>query len=227
MTTTISLSSVEAGIQITRDNYSWSSSMGVAAGPISFGFRASGPTYSGILNWSQDNAQEMAAAKAALGLWADVARITFTEANPGGYTDNATILFGNFNDPNSAGRAEAYTPKTQNLSFSSYQGDVWMNLAQDPYTNDGFGSVNFKTFLHEIGHALGLEHPGNYNATPGVTITYANNAEYIEDSRQYSVMSYFQASETGANHVYNGTTIYASTPLMDDISAIQRITART
>jgi serralysin len=36
-------------------------------------------------------------------------------------------------------------------------------------------------------------------------------------------MSYFNASNTGANHVYNGQTIYASTLLMHDIAAVQRL----
>ena len=47
------------------------------------------------------------------------------------------------------------------------------------------GAYGFGTLIHEIGHALGLQHPGNYNAGPDVDITYAANAEYIEDSRQY------------------------------------------
>jgi serralysin len=36
-------------------------------------------------------------------------------------------------------------------------------------------------------------------------------------------MSYFGASNTGANHVYQGQTVFASTPLLHDIAAIQRL----
>ena len=79
------------------------------------------------------------------------------------------------------------------------------------------------TLFHEIGHAIGLQHPGDYNAGPDVDITYDGNAEYIEDSRQYTVMSYFQAAETGADHVDGVTTIYAATPLLHDIAAVQRL----
>ena len=44
--------------------------------------------------------------------------------------------------------------------------------------------------LHEIGHALGLAHPGSYDVTQG-NPTYAANAVYREDTLQYSVMSYW------------------------------------
>ena len=78
--------------------------------------------------------------------------------------------------------------------------------------------------MHEIGHSLGLPHPGDYNAD-GSDITYANSAAYYQDSRQYSIMSYFDATSTGANYVPPGqTSSYSSaTPLRDDIAAIQAI----
>ena len=69
-----------------------------------------------------------------------------------------------------------------------------------------------------MGHALGLSHPGNYNAAPGVDLTYANNAEYYQDSYQYTIMSYFASSNTGAVR-----TGFAATPLAHDIAAIQSI----
>ena len=44
-----------------------------------------------------------------------------------------------------------------------------------------------------------------------------------KNSLQYTIMSYFDASNTGADHVDGGETIYASTPLLDDIAALQRL----
>ena len=64
---------------------------------------------------------------------------------------------------------------------------------------------------------------GQLQCRPGVTITYNDHAEYIQDTKQYSVMSYFSASETGADHVDGGTTFYAATPLLHDIAAVQRL----
>ena len=70
--------------------------------------------------------------------------------------------------------------------------------------------------IHEIGHAIGLDHPGNYN---GGNPTYSANAAYVQDSRQYTVMSYFDAEETGARHY----DTYAATPLLHDIAAAQAL----
>lgn len=73
-----------------------------------------------------------------------------------------------------------------------------------------------QTLTHEIGHALGLSHPGNYNAGNG-TPTYDNSADYAEDTRMYSIMSYWSEKYTGADHQGH----YSVAPLIDDISAIQ------
>jgi serralysin len=219
------LDPIAAGAQITRHGYHWGSALGSATGPITFGFRSSAPTYNSTSNerstFSAFSAQEVAAAEYAMQMWAHLANISFSEVNPGGYTNSATILFGNYFSNTDNAQAFAYFPSSNNQNFSSAQGDVWLNIKYEHTTNLFAGSYDLNTILHEVGHALGLEHPGSYNAGPGQTITYGNSAQYIEDSRQYTVMSYFSASNTGANHVYNGQTIYASTPLLDDIAAIQ------
>ena len=40
--------------------------------------------------------------------------------------------------------------------------------------------------LHEIGHALGLSHPGQYDAGSGTPLSYAANAELAQDNRQHT-----------------------------------------
>jgi serralysin len=223
---TVHFSIDQAAAQITYDNYSWSATIGASYGPLTFGFRSSAPTYNDSTSnpqgtFSMFSATEMAAAEQAIKAWAADAHVTFTEVNAGGYTNSAAILFGNYHSTTDGAQAFAYYPgSTSSLSAA---GDVWLNTAYESTTYLPFGSYDYLALMHELGHTLGLEHPGNYNAGPGQTITYANSAQYVEDTQQYTIMSYFDASNTGANHVYQGIHYYASTPLLDDIAALQRL----
>ncbi|MBW7974504.1 M10 family metallopeptidase C-terminal domain-containing protein [Bradyrhizobium sp. BR 10289] len=221
-TPTLHKSTTEAAQQITRDNYSWSSSLGTGA-TISFGFRTSAPDYTVngrdvVGTFTAFTSQEQAAARAALSLWSSVANITFTDL---GNTNNATILFGNYSSSTDNSEAFAFNPVTKTTASTGnnrWEGDVFMNTYYASTTNVDPGTYEFMTFIHEIGHALGLEHPGAYNAGPGQTITYDNNAEYVEDTRMYTLMSYFDESFTGGSF-----SVYDETPMLHDIAAIQRL----
>ncbi len=226
MAPTTHLSAAEAGAQITRDNLHWGDALGAAAGPISYGFRQGPPSYNSSSNergsFSQVSGAEKAVVETAMRLWSNLANITFAEVNPNGYTNAAAILIGNYHNAGDGAEAFAYYP-FNDQSPTSAQGDVWLNVADRALLQPRAGSYQYLTIEHEIGHALGLQHPGDYDAEPGVSITYDASAQYVEDSRQHSIMSYFGASNTGATHVYQGQAVFASTPLLHDIAAIQRL----
>jgi hypothetical protein len=104
----------------------------------------------------------------------------------------ADIVFGQNNqNGTSAGYAN---PPQQSGSHAQY-----LFLASDQSTNGTFvnGSYGLTTLLHEIGHTLGLKHPGNYNAggggAPGPYLPKAT------DNRRYTMMSYYGAPGSSAN----------------------------
>lgn len=78
-------------------------------------------------------------------------------------------------------------------------------------------SFTFFAYIHEIGHALGLGHPGPYNSA-----TEANRADdlFSHDSWQFSVMSYFSQS---TNTNIDASDAYPITPMIADIVAIQNL----
>ena len=104
----------------------------------------------------------------------------------------ADIVFGT-NNQGGTSAGYAYLP---NRSGNHAQ---YLMLANDQTTNSTFtnGSYGLLTLLHEIGHTLGLKHPGNYNAggggAPGPFLSKT------DDNRRNTIMSYYGASGLSAN----------------------------
>lgn len=184
-------------------------------------------------NFSTFNADQMMMARKTIGLWADLTELQFKETKSG----DADITYAN--TYTGGAQAYAYLPfgdtsdqyYKDNYDFAQagrLSGDVWI---------DGFVSSNFfpvtnsyyatTTMIHETGHALGLSHPGDYNALDPdgnpVPVTYVDQAEYAQDSLQYSIMSYFDGYETGAQFIDFQLLnfAYPSTPMIHDIATIQ------
>lgn len=75
-------------------------------------------------------------------------------------------------------------------------------------------SYSMQTYIHEIGHALGLGHQGYYNGSAN----YGTDNIYTNDSWQLSIMSYFSQSE---NTQTDASEALLLGPMMADIIAIQ------
>jgi Ca2+-binding RTX toxin-like protein len=143
----------------------------------------------------------------------------------------------------SGGGTYASTWKYNNPSQSNYAGlseypiarvEVWFNSNWSTHDQDSdlflngqpvFGSYGFITYLHEFSHSIGLSHPGEYNADQG-GISYSASAVFAQDTRKYTIMSYWQAYADGSGTDHYGSDNiwkYASTPLLLDIAALQAI----
>ncbi|MGJ8625869.1 MAG: M10 family metallopeptidase C-terminal domain-containing protein [Sulfitobacter sp.] len=198
---------------LIRSDASWASAPATAV-TVTWSIRTSGSEPSGGNPFVAPSAAQIGAIDAVMDYIAGVSGLTFTQVNEGGTSNDATMVFGAY-DANDGSGAYAYYPGSTDSSANA--GDVWLNNNSGSTTSLPIGSYSYFVLLHEIGHALGLAHPGDYNAAPGVSITYANNAQFIEDSHQYTVMSYFDESNTTTS--VGG---YPDTLLLHDLLAIHQ-----
>ncbi len=179
-------------------------------------------------NFAAFNDAQKAATREVMLSWDDVIAPSLVES----HINQADITFGNLASAPTT-QAYAYVPRNVlssnpviNAQVLDVGGDVWISASQASNFQLDEGRYGLQTIAHEVGHALGILHPGGYNAAPGLSITYAANAEYAQDTRAYSIMSYFEANNLpGARHFdfHLSTTAYSGVPLIHDILAAQRI----
>lgn len=199
--------------------YDWNQLAGNIRGTgttLTYSFRDSMTYASANGTFSKCTVAEMNAVSEILTMFSEVCGLNFNRVSPTGYSNNAQIVIANYSQPGSSAGAYAYLPSN---SADSSGGDLWLNTAAVNPNAITKGAYSWFAIMHELGHALGLSHPGDYNAGSG-SPTYSNAAQFIQDSEQYTIMSYWGGSNTGQSP---GAFATAYTPLLLDIYELQTL----
>ncbi|WP_267902382.1 M10 family metallopeptidase [Chachezhania sediminis] len=152
------------------------------------------------VNLSALNSTAKATALQALEAWEQVTGLTFVQAS------SAKITFAT----NQSGAfATSSTMGNEIISSKVNVNNTWQS----------YGDYYLQTYIHEIGHALGLGHAGNYNGSAD----FNTQAVFANDSWSMSVMSYFSQTQ---NPNINFSYSFTATPQLADIVAIQNLYGR-
>ena len=146
-------------------------------------------------------------ARAAMEAWANVTGINMVETT----ANNADIMF--VNDDNAGAYCSWDYVSGGYINQSTVNIPTWW-ISGDEYDLD---SYSFQTYIHEVGHALGLGHAGIYNGTATYNPNGGGGNHYLNDSWQATVMSYFSQTE---NTYVTGSYSYVVTPMTADIVAV-------
>jgi Ca2+-binding RTX toxin-like protein len=128
--------------------------------------------------------ESQAGAIRAMQLYADVSGLTFYES--------ADVNVSHINFMHEIGSANGGGWSV----YPSAGGGNHVNVGHVPWeVGMEAGSYALNLMLHEVGHAMGLAHPGNYNGS----VSVHSDADHYNDSGQYTNMSYWNETVTGAN----------------------------
>ncbi|SFC18041.1 Peptidase M10 serralysin C terminal [Polaromonas sp. OV174] len=174
------------------------------------------------------NGVQMQAARDALQAWAHVSGLSFqevAETSSGSTVGDIRIAF------SSAGGAGVWGHAYEPTAGFASSGDVWLNTGASAATQGDWspGRYNFMAMMHELGHALGLKHPGNYNvggggeSSPFLPASLDNNRETVMSYTSITDNLFRQVTYGAGLPKFNYLEVQPDTPMILDIAAIQAL----
>ncbi len=164
---------------------------------VTFSFASELPSYADAddpenQGFSPFNAEQQDAARAVLARIASEYNITFVEVSDSA-SEYGQMRFSN----NNQGEVSSGYATPPFAASDDNSGDIYMsNADQDNLSNITLGTRAWSTLVHEIGHAIGLKHPGNYNAGSEGAAEDPPFLSATEDHVWYTIMSYVEAPQS-------------------------------
>jgi serralysin len=175
---------------------------------VTYSFMSVAPSYAldeDRKGFTSFNTEQMMATRKILDQISQQVGITFQETTDS-ISSYGTIRFGN-NDQGQTSAGYASYPDTNDRDSS---GDMYINnLNPDNLSNITPGTNSWATLVHEIGHTLGLKHPGNYNAGEAASTVPDNYLAAAEDTEGTTVMSYVKLPQQLERDFYGAFDLLA------------------
>ena len=170
-------------------------------GQLTFNISGNGEDANGLTNARKELVRE------AFKVYEAVLGIDFVETN----SNDADFRFSDNKGGAYAGSAYGVVGGQGYISYAIVNIDSGWYGSSSAY--DGY---TFQTALHEIGHALGLGHQGDYNGSAN----YGRDAEFANDSWQATMMSYFSQTQ---NPTIDASYAFLLSPMAVDWIALDNM----